>query len=58
MAITDVWAGSYQGEILQVDDHHLLQAVDQDLVLHDRLLLQSDYSTGQVLEISYREGLG
>jgi predicted ABC-type ATPase len=58
MAITDVWAGSYQGEILQVDDHHLLQAVDQDLVLHDRLLLQSDYSTGQVPEISYREGLG
>jgi predicted ABC-type ATPase len=58
MAITDVWAGSYQGEILQVNDHHLLQAVGHDLILHDRLLLQSDYSTGQVPEISYCEGLG
>jgi predicted ABC-type ATPase len=58
IVITDVWTGSYQGEIIQVDDHYLLQAIGQDLVLHDRLLLQSDYSIGQVPEISYREGLG
>jgi predicted ABC-type ATPase len=58
IVITDVWTGSYQGEILQVDDHYILQAVSQDLVLHDRLLLKSDYSIGQVPEISYREGLG
>ncbi len=58
IAVTDVWAGSYQGEILQADDHHLLQSVSQGVVLHDRLLLKSDYSIGQVAEISYREGLG
>jgi predicted ABC-type ATPase len=58
ITVTDVWAGSYQGEILQMDDHYFLQAVSQGVVLHDRLLLKSDYSLGQVPEISYREGLG
>jgi predicted ABC-type ATPase len=58
VTVTDVWAGSYQGEIIQADDHYLLQAVGQDVVLHDRLLLKSDYSLGQVPEINYREGLG
>lgn len=58
IAIIDVWNGSYQGEILQTDDHYLLQAVSEGLILHDRLLLKSDYLIGQVPEISYREGLG
>jgi predicted ABC-type ATPase len=58
ITLIDVWAGSYQGEILRMDDHYLLQAVSQGVVLHDRLLLKSDYSLGQVPEISYREGLG
>jgi predicted ABC-type ATPase len=57
IVIPSVWAGSYQGEILQKDDHYLLQTVSQNLVLHDRLLLKSDYSIGQVLEIRYQEGL-
>jgi predicted ABC-type ATPase len=58
ITVADVWAGSYQGEILQADDHHLLQAVGQRVVLHDRLLLQSDYLIGQIPEINYCEGLG
>jgi predicted ABC-type ATPase len=58
ITVADVWTGSYQGEVLEMDDHYLLQSVGQGVVLHDRLLLKSDYSIGQVQEISYREGLG
>jgi hypothetical protein len=46
-----------QGEILQANDHYFLQAVSQNLVLDDRLLLESDYLIGQVPEIFYKEGL-
>jgi hypothetical protein len=43
---------------LQMDAHYLLQAVADGVVLHDRLLLQSNHSIGQVSVISYREGIG
>jgi hypothetical protein len=54
----NAWSGSYQGEILRMDDRFLLQAVGETVVLHDRLLLKPDYSIGQMQLISYREGVG
>jgi hypothetical protein len=41
-----------------MDDHYLLQTVGEDFVIHDRLLLQPDYSIGQARSISYFEGVG
>jgi predicted ABC-type ATPase len=58
MVAADSWSGSYQGEISQMDDHYLLQTVGEDFVIHDRLLLQPDYSIGQARSISYFEGVG
>ena len=58
MLPANAWSGSYQGEILRVDDLFLLQAVGETVVLHDRLLLKSDYAIGQIQSISYREGVG
>ena len=58
MLAANAWSGSYQGEILRVDDLFLLQEVGETVVLHDRLLLKSDYAIGQVQSISYREGVG
>jgi predicted ABC-type ATPase len=65
MVAADSWSGSYQGEISQMDDHYLLQTVGEIFVIHDRLLLQSDYlitdgaseAIGQILAISYCEGV-
>ena len=58
MLAANAWSGSYQGEILEMDDLFLLQAVGETVVLHDRLLLKSDYAIGQTQSISYREGVG
>jgi predicted ABC-type ATPase len=54
----DSWSGSYQGEILKIDDYYLLQIVNRHIVIHDQLLLQSDYLIGQTLIIKYHEGVG
>ena len=54
----NAWSGSYRGEILRMDDSFLLQAVDETVVIHDRLLLKLDYSIGQMQSIIYREGVG
>jgi predicted ABC-type ATPase len=58
MSVPDPGDGHYQGDVLQMDAHYLLQAVADGVVLHDRLLLQSNHSIGQVSVISYREGIG
>lgn len=57
MVAADSWSGIYQGEISQMDDNYLLQTVGEDFVIHDRLLLQPDYSIGQARSISYFEGV-
>jgi predicted ABC-type ATPase len=58
MLAANAWSGSYQGEILRMDDRFLLQAVGETVVLHDRLLLKPDYLIGQMQSIIYREGVG
>jgi predicted ABC-type ATPase len=54
----DAWSGSYQGEIVQMDDLYALQMVGGDVVIHDRLLLKSGCSINQTLLIRYCEGVG
>ena len=58
MLVADAWSGSYQGEILQMDELYVLQAVSDNVVIHDRLLLRSDAAIGQTHSISYCEGIG
>lgn len=54
----NAWNGSYQGEIVQIDGHYVLQMVGNDVVVHDRLLLKPDCSLGQMFSIAYYEGVG
>jgi predicted ABC-type ATPase len=54
----NAWDGCYQGIIIKIDTHYILQLIDNSWVLHDRLLLTMDCPIGQLMSIVYREGVG
>jgi predicted ABC-type ATPase len=58
LTIADALAGQYHGDIVMIDENYIVQACENALILHDRLLLRGDFQLGQPLNIQYRQGVG
>jgi predicted ABC-type ATPase len=58
LTVADAWAGQYRGDIIMIDENYIVQAFENALILHDRLLLRGDFQLGQLLNIQYRQGIG
>jgi predicted ABC-type ATPase len=58
LTIADAWAGEYLGEIVTIDSNYIVQAYENALILHDRLLLRGDFELGEQLNIQYQQGIG
>jgi hypothetical protein len=58
LTIADAWAGQYGGDIVMIDENYIVQAAENALILHDRLLLRGEFQLGQQLNAQYRQGIG